>query len=813
MKKLGYILCLLLAFNAIKAQTFTVIHTDTIPDNNTTVSFDVLVSGLPAVIDTNFGLELACLNMYHTYCSDMEVQLQAPDGTIILLFSGVGGGDDNFFNTCLAGTGTSITQGNAPFTGTFQSQGTMGNVNNGQNPNGIWHLLCRDMAGADIGILTQWSITFGNNPAMPFIFSSSNLPIVKLTTLGAPISNDPKVPVRMQIIDNGTGIRNYSNQTNYAYDGTIMAEWQGFTGPYYPKKNYDFETVDAQGLELDTTILGMPREHDWIFKAEYLDHTLVKNMVTYEMARRMGNYAPRTRMCEIILDGDYIGYYTLTEKVKRDSNRVDIAKLTPADISGQALTGGYIIEMNITGDPGDWYSQYPSINTGGAVEFKHVYPRSVNIMPAQAAYIHAYVDSFENALNGPNFAHPTLGYRRYADIATFIDFLIVNEYSVNYDSYGRSTFMYKEKITDGGKLKIDPPWDYDRAYEYTNPGITNGWVWQITHPGWPFPFWWSKWWTEQDYRKQLACRWTMLRQTTLSTDSFMVFIDSLTARIDEAQGRNFTVWNDLGGQTYQDQVDSLRSFLTRRLNWIDGQLAMENVAPPVFYLPTDTLLCAGTVYDAGFNGNQFSYNWQPGPDTSAIMLDTAGTYTLKVTDRWGCYARKTMDVTISIPNADFTSSQTGPGLTTTFTPVNPNGTSYFWYFGDGSSSTSITPAHTYSAVGQYVVTLLVTDTIGCVTSLSDTIHVDLVGVDGSVGFGGEAYPNPFSDRLNVDFGRVTLTETRIELQNELGQRVLSEVFAPGVRVVGLRTKELPAGVYFLGVSDGEHRMVRKVVKW
>ncbi|MBP6722421.1 MAG: hypothetical protein KA239_08870, partial [Bacteroidia bacterium] len=105
MKNLFLICCSLLFLGALKAQTFSVTHTDTIPDNNTTVVFDVVVSGLPSVIDTNFGLETACLNMYHTYCSDMEVQLQAPDGTTILLFSGIGGGDDNFFNTCLEGTG------------------------------------------------------------------------------------------------------------------------------------------------------------------------------------------------------------------------------------------------------------------------------------------------------------------------------------------------------------------------------------------------------------------------------------------------------------------------------------------------------------------------------------------------------------------------------------------------------------------------------------------------------------------------------------------------------------------------------------
>ncbi|MBL0020252.1 MAG: hypothetical protein IPP17_28425 [Bacteroidetes bacterium] len=96
MKNLFLICCSLLFLGTLKAQTFSVTHTDTIPDNNTTVVFDVVVSGLPSVIDTNFGLETACLNMYHTYCSDMEVQLQAPDGTTICCFQASAAGTITF---------------------------------------------------------------------------------------------------------------------------------------------------------------------------------------------------------------------------------------------------------------------------------------------------------------------------------------------------------------------------------------------------------------------------------------------------------------------------------------------------------------------------------------------------------------------------------------------------------------------------------------------------------------------------------------------------------------------------------------------
>lgn len=641
----------------VSAQTFSSTVNDSIPDDGNIISFPMEVSGLPGSIDTVFGLEQICFNITHSYVEDLTLRLVAPNGKVVRLFGGIGGGGDDFTNTCLAGSGDPLSTAPPPYSGTFQGQGNIGDFNKGSiDPNGTWTLVVEDTyAFADAGFFIDWSITFGDDPAFPFYFISSNLPIVKLTTVADPIGDDPKVPVTMHIIDNGPGQRNYANQTDYAFSGTIMAEWQGFSGTGMPKKSYDFEVVDALGNDLDTALLGLPAESDWIFKSEYLDHTLLKNPLTYEMARRMGRYAPRTKPCEIILNGEYIGLYSLTEKVKRANNRVDIARLRPEDLEGSELTGGYIFEMNINNNqPADWVSPYQPINYATNqlnVEFKYVYPKRDVMEPEQANYLQNYVNDFENALLANNFADPIAGFRAVADEQSFIDFLIVNEFSVNYDSYGRSTYLVKEKDTDGGKLRCGPPWDYDRAYgqEVFGPG----WVWETTHPGWPFPFWWSRLWEDPTYRKRLACRWTMLRQNTLSDGQFLAVIDSLEQNILEGQARNFTVWNDLR-MPYEANVDTLRAFVLRRLHWMDNTLAEQQVGPPDFYLPTDTTWIEGQIFDAAqLIGNEYTYNWQPGPDTSTIVFPADGLYHLLVTDTYGCFAQKSVQVTLVEPNAVF----------------------------------------------------------------------------------------------------------------------------------------------------------------
>ncbi len=60
--------------------------------------------------------------------------------------------------------------------------------------------------------------------------------------------------------------------------------------------------------------------------------------------------------------------------------------------------------------------------------------------------------------------------------------------------------MFKEHVDNGGKLHIGPPWDYDRTFGLDFPSTT-GWVWEITNYYWPYPFWWSKLWTDERYRR------------------------------------------------------------------------------------------------------------------------------------------------------------------------------------------------------------------------------------------------------------------------------------------------------------------------
>ena len=154
-----------------------------IPDAGATPTcFPINVTGI-GTINTSFGVASVCIDITHTWDSDLEIALHAPDGTIVFLSLQNGGSGQNFTGTCFTGTAlSSISTGIAPFTGSYLPDEPLGAVNNGQNANGTWSLCIQDVLGLFTGTLNNWSITFNNSPAPP--------PPVQPPCLGNPPAGD-----------------------------------------------------------------------------------------------------------------------------------------------------------------------------------------------------------------------------------------------------------------------------------------------------------------------------------------------------------------------------------------------------------------------------------------------------------------------------------------------------------------------------------------------------------------------------------------------------------------------------------------------
>jgi subtilisin-like proprotein convertase family protein len=623
---------------SVQAQTFTDTSNQTINDYTTT-DYPLTVNGLtPSTIDTlTFGLETVCINLTHTWNADLEIYIIAPDGTSGMLVAGQGGSDDNYTNTCFNQNATqAITQGSAPFTGTFKPMGQMGRVNNGQNGNGIWTLRITDTYPADNGTLISWSITFGNAPAAYIPFVSSNLPIIVINTNSQSIPNEPKIMADMGIIWNGAARNNLTDPFNH-YNGKIGIELRGASSQGMPKKSYGIELWDVNGNDIDSSLFGMPKESDWILIANYADKSLLNNALSYKLSREMGWYAPRTQHVELVLNGEYVGNYLFVEKIKRDNDRVDIARLQVTDITGDELTGGYIIKVDRQNSPG-WVSNYPG-SSGGAVFMQYVYPDGDDIVPQQQAYIQSYVDSFETALDGTNFADPLTGYAKYIDVNSFVDYFIINEFSKNVDGYRLSTFLYKRKDSDGGKLVIGPVWDYDLSWrnaDYCGGDQINGWAYNTTvlcPGGEDVPTWWARLVQDTAFTNKVQCRWRELRQTILSQQSLYNYCDSMALYLNESQQRNFQAWPILGiyvwpnpspiPADYAGEITELKLWLQQRGAWLDSNLP-GNLNCNLTGMPEYTSLSAGVFPNPFTQSLSFALDFIPQAPVKIQLINTLG---------------------------------------------------------------------------------------------------------------------------------------------------------------------------------------------
>jgi len=122
----------------------------TIPDSVTIQDVDVVV------------------NITHTWDTDLDVYLIAPDGTQVELFTDVGGSENNFIETHFDDEasmyiGTPPPDDPPPFTDSYKPEGML-SVLDGKNAQGTWQLKITDDANFDSGVLLSWRLIIDIGP-------------------------------------------------------------------------------------------------------------------------------------------------------------------------------------------------------------------------------------------------------------------------------------------------------------------------------------------------------------------------------------------------------------------------------------------------------------------------------------------------------------------------------------------------------------------------------------------------------------------------------------------------------------------------
>lgn len=437
-------------------------------------------------------------------------------------------------------------------------------------------------------LLLSWGIAMASGLNAQ-VLTSSNLPIIVIKTNGVAIVDEPKRTVEMGIIDNGPGKRNNIGDPFNGYNGKIGIEYRGSTSQQLsPKKPFAIELRDNNGNDVSRSLLGLPEEEDWVLLAPYSDKSLMRDVLTYHLARQFSQtFVPRYRYCEVVLDGQYQGVYVLLEKIKRDKNRVNISDLKSTDNAGDAVTGGYILKIDKTSGAfsRSWNSPFQS--DGSNLPIQVEYPRAEDITPSQFDYIRQYITAFENVLQGRNFLDDAVGYRSMVNLESFVDYFIMTELSKNVDGYRLSSFFYKDKNSKDGRIVMGPLWDYNLAYgnaDYYDGFRPTDWQYRLSQPRtdtYRIPFWWGQLMKDSVFVNRVKGKWRFLRSNVLKLENINQFIDSTSTALNEAQIRNFQRWPIIGqkvwpnyyiGSSYRDEITSLKNWIRDRVQWLDNNL-------------------------------------------------------------------------------------------------------------------------------------------------------------------------------------------------------------------------------------------------
>jgi hypothetical protein len=414
------------------------------------------------------------------------------------------------------------------------------------------------ITAVDFTVPVMYEITGKNGIKSTYTVNTSlftGIPVVYLDTKNAApiVSKDDYLEGHLKIDGNG-------KFTDGIYDGDLKVKGRGNTTWFNPKKPYKLK------LSAKSKILGMPSSKDWVLLANYSDKSLLRNAVAFELSNRLDmTYTPRSQFVELVLNGKYAGNYQLTEQIEIDKNRVNVTEMEASDNAGDALTGGYLLEVDYRYD--DVY--YFTSGKGVPVVIKE----PEDITPDQLNYIKDYIASTETALYGSSFGDTAVGYAKYLNTSTFVDYYLVNEIMKNHDAaFQTSVYLYKDRL---GKISIGPVWDFDIAagnINYDDAEKTNSW--RIRNY-----YWYQRLFQDAGFRNKVKDRWNELKSTKI--DGIIDFIDTQHQYLDKSQQENFKTWeilniyvwpNAVVPGSYQGEIDYLKTWLKDRISWMDSQI-------------------------------------------------------------------------------------------------------------------------------------------------------------------------------------------------------------------------------------------------
>ena len=486
--------------------------------------------------------------------------------------------------------------------------------------------------------LMKWisvTVSCGGETAAAEMFFST-LPVVYINTEGGQAITSKETYIDATLTVQGNEV--YNSKTTKLYNGATEIRGRGNSTWSLPKKPYRLK------LDKKTDLLGMGKSKHWVLLANYLDESLLRNTLAYNLSGAMGMEQCETVFVDVVLNGDFVGNYQLCENIRVDPTRVDIfdwesfaedsagiiadAEGMDEDTAGDLesymaetsmdwitsgvvsfggsaysiadypdievpeITGGYLLELD------EYYDEVSKFRTNSNQPIMFKNPEFVNTNSDMMAYVQTYVQAFEDAVQSDSYTAEyegeTLHYSELYDFDALVDYWLISEIFFNEELNKKSTYMHKDI---DGLMKMGPIWDMDWSSGGEGQTYhTEQWA-TLYYSTNAQAYQWYKYLIQDPYFFLKAQeRYWEIRDVQVA--DMMAEIDSSYEMLKVSADANGERWGY--GSSYKSYVDSLRSWFTSHLAWMDEQMdTQDTLRDSLGYYASSRL--ALTLTDA--NGN------------------------------------------------------------------------------------------------------------------------------------------------------------------------------------------------------------------
>ena len=426
----------------------------------------------------------------------------------------------------------------------------------------------------------------------------THLPIVSIDTLGQVIPGAPKstfeefpnelffeeeyeeddegknITGSFSVIDLQKG--NNSLEDKPTLNSLAELRIRGNSSRYFDKKSYAVNLVIKDGSENKKEVAGMSAHNKWVLNGPFLDRSLLRNYVTYNISGQIMEYSPNVRYCELFIDNEYQGVYLLMETPSKGKGRIDISKPE----KNNNITD-YIIRLDRKGK-GDHeindYSAYTYRNGVSGIDVR--YPGSAKITEGLMSYIEDDISKLQRILYSYDLTNKKDGYTQYIDLNSFAEYYVINEFFGDSDAGRFSTFYYKSAR---GKLKT-AVWDFNNScnnyidYEKDQAGFS-----MLDVPLFDVLI------KDKKFIDAVVAKYRDLRKDVLSEEYLLNYIDETNLWLGDAVDRNYEKWGyvfdlaNYNGMNYltpvernytshEESVEQMKDYIEARGDWLDRNI-------------------------------------------------------------------------------------------------------------------------------------------------------------------------------------------------------------------------------------------------